>query len=418
MNALRDYITLLRTFPRFLLFGMLHMFFSSPGQTFVVSVFVPSFTVAFGLTASGFGLLYSVSTLACACLLPFFGPIIDRVNLRVYSVFVGLLMALACLVTSIANAVPILFIGVLLTRFSGQSLMTQIGGVSTIRFFGEQRGKAMAVVGLGFSLGSAALPVSLAYLIALLTWQKTMMLMAVSVLVLFIPASFMLLKKTDKFQYPVIIRPEDSMNEKEQWTRKEVLRTPFFYFVLPLVLLMPFVGTGLMIHLGRIASGKGWTLEWVTAFFVVSALTGRLTSLFMGPVVDRFSARRIFPYVLMPYVIGLLILAFGSHRLTAPFWLFFSGLGFGCLGVTASVLWAETFGVQSLGAITSLVASAQVFSSALSPVLFGWILDMDVTIKTLVLVSVALTILVTVLAFLAPAPNKRIRPTGHAVCAR
>ena len=65
---------MLRNYPRFLLFGMLHMFFSSPGQSFSVAVFVPSFTAAFGLTASGFGLQYSTATLVSACLLPFFGP--------------------------------------------------------------------------------------------------------------------------------------------------------------------------------------------------------------------------------------------------------------------------------------------------------------------------------------------------------
>jgi hypothetical protein len=79
----------------------------------------------------------------------------------------------------------------------------------------------------------------------------------------------------------------------------------------------------------------------------------------MGPVVDRYKARTVFPYVLIPYICGLIVLAWGSHAVMAPLWLFFSGLGFGCSTLTMSVLWAETFGVLSLGAITSIVASAE-----------------------------------------------------------
>ena len=174
-----------------------------------------------------------------------------------------------------------------------------------------------------------------------------------------------------------------------------------------MALLIPFVSTGLVIHLGSIAHYKGWSLEWVAACFAVSALTGRVGSFCMGPVVDRFKARTVFPYVLIPYICGLVILALGTHATMAPLWLFFSGIGVGCTNLTMSVLWAETFGVQSLGAITSLVASASVFATALSPVLFGWLIDLDVPVTVIVAGGIVLTVLVSILALLAPDPSKR-----------
>ena len=97
MNAFREYLQLLRTYPRYLFFGMWHMFYSSPGQSFAVAVFVPSLSAAFGLGAGGFGLLYSIATLASALFLPVFGPMMDRYNLRVYSVFVGAGLMIGCL---------------------------------------------------------------------------------------------------------------------------------------------------------------------------------------------------------------------------------------------------------------------------------------------------------------------------------
>ncbi len=407
MNALKEYLHLLHAYPRYLTFGVLHMFYSSPGQSFSVAIFVPSLTVAFGLSAGGFGLLYSAATLASALLLPLLGPLMDRHNLRIFSVCVGAGLALGCMVSAAATIIPLLFAGILLLRLCGQGLMTQIAAVATTRFFGDQRGKALAIVGLGFSLGTALFPVTLAFLISIFQWRPTMVLMAVSILLLFIPASLGLIKKSDPYQQPPRVTPESDETNAKEWTRKDVLKTPFFYFAVPMALLIPFVSTGLIIHIGSIADYKGWSLEWVAACLAVSAITGRIGSFCMGPVVDRYKARTVFPFVLIPYVCGLAILALGHHVATVPFWFLFSGLGVGSTNVTMSVLWAEAFGVLSLGAITSVVASAQVFATALSPVLFGWLIDLGVSITAIVAGSIALTMLVSILAFLAPEPSKR-----------
>ncbi len=407
MNAFKDYLHLLRTYPRYLIFGILHMFYSSPGQSFSVAVLVPALTAAFALSAGGFGLLYSTATLASGFVLPFFGPMMDRYNLRIYSVCVGAGLMIGCLITATATIIPLLFVGILMLRLFGQGLMTQIAGVATTRFFGDQRGKALAIVGLGFSLGFAVFPITLAFLISILDWRQTMILAAAACLFVFMPISLGLLKKTDRYQQPPQTNHESGEVEAKLWTRKDVLKTPFFYFSVPMALLIPFVSTGLIIHLGSIADYKGWSLEWVAACFAVSAITGRIGSFCMGPVVDRYKARTVFPYVLIPYICGLAILALGTHAITAPMWLFFSGIGVGCTNVTMSVLWAEAFGVQSLGAISSLVASASVFATALSPVLFGWLIDLGVPVTAIVAGGIVLTILVSILAFLAPDPSNR-----------
>lgn len=407
MTALRDYFELVKTYPRFLLFGMLHMFFSSPGQSYTVAIFVPALAASFGLGSSGFGLLYSTATLISACLIPFFGALLDRVNLRVYSICVGLLMAAGGIVTATAPNIPILFIGILALRFSGQGLMTQIAGVSTTRFFSEQRGKALAIIGLGFAFGIAALPMALAHLITAIGWQKTMMVVSGSILLIFMPISLGLLKKTDRFQHPPQTDLDTTDESNQTWTRRDVLKTPFFYFALPLALLIPFVSTGLIIHIGRIAEYKGWTMEWVAACFVVSAVVGRLGSFIMGPIVDRFTARRLFPYILIPYAFGLTVVALAKSPLAVVIWFSLSGLSAGFMIVTMSVLWAEIFGVRSLGTVTSLVASITVFASALSPFLFGWLLDHGTPVPALILASVALVVCCTFVAFMAPAPGER-----------
>ena len=67
----------------------------------------------------------------------------------------------------------------------------------------------------------------------------------------------------------------------------------------------------------------------------------------------------------------------------------------------------KKFGVRSLGAIAGVVSSAGVSASALSPVMFGWLIDHGVNIDLLILGGVILTAVVSILAFLAPPTSAR-----------
>ena len=51
----------------------------------------------------------------------------------------------------------------------------------------------------------------------------------------------------------------------------------------------------------------------------------------------------------------------------------------GVISAVWTALWAELYGVRHLGAIKSLGTSLGVFGTALSPALFGWILDADLS---------------------------------------
>ena len=406
---LNDYVQLIKRYPRYLAFSCLHIFFSSPGQSFSFALFGPPFVIAFGLGAGGFGTLYSVATLGSAALLPIAGPFIDRVNLRGYSIAVGLLMTTALLTMSMANSIPLLFAGVLLLRFSGQALMMQIGGISTSRFYGDQRGKALAIVGIGLSFGVALFPMTLAYLIDGVGWSRTLVLEALFVIFVFLPTSLGLLRRTDNFQTPPSTSSKEGDGQSVGLTRKEVLKIPFFYFAVPTGLLIPFFSTGLIIHLGSIAEHKGWDLKWVAACFIASAISSRVGAFCMGPLVDRFSARRMFRFVLIPYALALVVLGTNTHPYAAIAWLTLGGFSVGCVMVTMPALWAEMFGVRSLGAIASVVSSAGVFSSALSPALFGWLIESGLNVDMLILSGAVLAIIVTTSAFLAPTPHASTR---------
>ncbi len=261
-------------------------------------------------------------------------------------------------------------------------------------------------MGLGFSFAIALFPMTLAHLIARIGWQQTLQAMSAGVVLVFLPLSLALIRRTDRFHLPPSRSKEAPAGDSAAWTRKDVLKTPFFYLAVPITLMIPFFSTGLIIHLGKIAEHKGWSLEWAASCFIASAVMGRVSSFCIGPLVDRFTARRLFPFVLIPYVFALTFLMLHTHPYTALVWLGGAGLSFGCVSVTMPALWAEVFGVEALGAISSIVGSAGVFATALSPALFGWLLDGGLGVDQLILGGVVLAVFVSLLGLIAPAPAR------------
>ena len=63
---------------RFLLFGALLMFWTSPGQTYLISLFGDQLRHDFGLSHGDFGSIYTLATIASAAILWSAGRLVDR----------------------------------------------------------------------------------------------------------------------------------------------------------------------------------------------------------------------------------------------------------------------------------------------------------------------------------------------------
>ena len=83
-----------------------------------------------------------------------------------------------------------------------------------------------------------------------------------------------------------------------------MLRDPRFRLILPALLASPFISTGVMFHQVHLAVTKGWALEWLAACYLGYAGAKVIGSLLMGPLVDRFTAVRLFPMVLPVYALA------------------------------------------------------------------------------------------------------------------
>lgn len=371
------YLRILRGHYNYIGYGFSHYFYSSLGQTFLISVFVNYLSKDAGIDNDGFNELYGIATICSAVALSFVGGLVDKFKVRYFSIVNALLLTIFCFVISFSNNPFILFFGLLGLRLSGQGLMPLIGSTSIARYFSQQRGKALSLSTIGLSLSETIMPAIAVVLITLFGWTWSWRILGLSVLVIFIPVVFFAVDVKDAFQGG---RKKDNDGSGEDQfqtgkSRKEVLKDPVFYFLLPAVAFIPFFITGLFINHHLLEGIKGWSMEWIATCFLGYGICKVVTSFLAGPLVDRFSARKIFPFYMMPFALGMVFFLFGEHKINALAYLCLAGMSTSLMSITSTAMWTEIYGYKHLGAIKSMVTTVIVFSSALGPKIIGVFLE-------------------------------------------
>jgi len=377
----------LRSEWRFLLFGLLTAFWSCPGQTFLISLFSAELRAGFDLSHSGFSGIYTLATLTSAAILWKAGQLIDRLPLAKFVWWTTAAMSAATAAFALVTGPVTLFLGILAVRFMGQGMMTHIALTAMARRYTRARGTAVAIASMGFPLGEAMFPILLIAALPLFDWRTLWIFMGLAVAVTMLPAVSFLLRRTVSQDGHGTETLEDEDENNRHWDRSEMLRDRRFYLIAPLPIAHSAIGTGIFFHQVHIVATKGWNLEWWAVCFVIYAGAQVFGNLASGRLVDRFSARRIVPFTLMPLAAALVLLAAFDGALWAAVIMGLIGVSSGANNPVTSSLWAELYGTRHLGSIRSVAAVMMVFASALGPVLMGWAIDGGVTLGAMALVS-------------------------------
>ena len=367
------YLQFLRENSRWLLAAMLVTFSSSYGQTFFISVFAGEIRAEFGLSHSAWGGIYTLGTTISAVAMVWGGVLVDHFRVRVLGPVILIFLAISCLAMASVGAawalVPIIFA----LRFTGQGMMSHIGMVATARWFTKTRGRAMSVASLGFSFGSAVLPVIFVALLAFVDWRWLWVAAAAMALVS-APVILLLLRKERT--------PKSISNESQatgmngiHWNRANVLRHWLFWLMVPALLGPAAWSTALFFQQVHIAEVKGWThLEFV-ALFPLHVGAVIVTTIATGWFIDHFGTNRLMPYYLLPFIAGFLVIGWANSLFFAAIGMMLIGIAGGIGNTLVGAFWAEHCGTRFLGSIKAVAAAVMVFGSAIGPGVSGWLID-------------------------------------------
>lgn len=392
---------------RLLLFGFLLSFWSTPGQTFFISLFSGAIRDDLSLTHGEFGGIYSLATLISAFAIIWTGSLVDRMDLKKLCYLITLGSAIGCLVVSNSQNTTTLLIGIFLVRHIGQGLSTLTSVTTMVRYLEPVKGKATAISQTGYSLAEAVVPSIVIALMLWLGWRMTWNVTAAVMVLLMIPAIFVLLKTHEKRHTDYLEQlnrkasDSDHISRRHNWSRSQVLRDKRFYLFIPALLAHAILFTGFIFHQIHLVESKGWSLSLWGLLFIVYAGIAFLFSLVSGHLIDKYGAVKLVPIGPLPLGLGLLLLSISSESYIAVCFMILLGFSSGFVNTISGPFYSEMYGNRHLASIKSLSTALMVFSSSLSPFLLGWLFDRNVALEKLTFGGFLFVGLASLLAFYA-----------------
>ena len=361
---------------RWLAAGALLAFMSSFGQTFFISIFSDHIRTEFDLTHGMWGGIYSLGTAASALVMLWAGTLTDVFRTRAVGTFVFLLLGLACLSMAAVPNVAILVLVIFALRLFGQGMSSHLSVVAMSRWFVAERGRALSISTLGFSIGETFLPISFVFLMSFYSW-RTMWLLSFAMLILAIPVLMHLLRKERTPQSMATVTFSKGMNHRH-WSRNDLLKHPLFWFMIPALLGPSAFSTAFFFQQAHFAEIKGWEHLQLVSYFPIYAVLSVVVMFISGIALDRLGTARLLPFYQLPMVLAFACFSLAQTPAIIALGLALLAVTSGANATLPNAFWAEFYGTKHLGAIKSLAAAIMVLGSAIGPGLTGILIDFGV----------------------------------------
>lgn len=410
-RILNDYLSFFSKNFKQLTFGWLLTLFSSFGQTFLISLYVPFILADLTVSKTEFGSYYALATVLASLLLLRVGHIIDDRPVRPFTQKTILLLGISTILLSVVWSPWILFIALIGLRLGGQGLMTHISMTVMSRQFDKDRGKALSISSLGFSMGEMIFPLLMGLLVAYIGWRYTVATGALFLIFFYVSLRWINIESMDVFPVKKItfagdrnqeapLAIENTSSESGELGKRafylQMLKEKRFYILALPSFLLSFTATGFFFYQYLLAETRGWDITVYTLLFAGYGAVRLVFSLFGGILTDKYSGINLFVYHLLPMGFGAALLNFLPGYTAAVVFLLLFGVTVGTSAVVKPAIIAEIYGIHRIGQVRSLFTVVMVTSTALAPLIYGIALDMGVTFEQIGLLSFGMVLLITI----------------------
>lgn len=410
----------------------LGLFFSGPGQTYSISVFINAYITELGWSRSLISSLYSLASLTAGLSLFIIGRLIDRYGQRRMSLVIGLCLGLACLWNSATLGLVWMFIGFFMLRLFGQGSMTLIPSTLVPQWFIRRRGRAFSLMALGGFTSSALIPILNVWMIQTWDLRVTWWVWGGLLIFLFTPLSYYLIRNKpedvglspDGVSIKLLHTPNSlSVSETKEiidtelnWTLAEAKKTRTFWFILLATAIPALINTGLTFHLISILGERG--ISPLNSAFVLSlmAFVGFPVSFLAGFILERVKTNYALAFVFLGEIIALLSLNHVNSMVSVIVFGVMWGIVGGFEHITINLIWPNYYGRRHLGSIRAMASSVMIIGAALGPLPLGLAFDQWGGYTEILYLIVVIPLFGIVAALLSPNPNvikKRSTVTNH-----
>jgi len=256
----------------------------------------------------------------------------------------------------------------------------------TTSLFTQNRGKAMAVLGVEGTVARMLIPSATAWLILHYGWRGMFTVFGVVILAC-IPAIFLWLeepgtrglKPTLSFRRPAATGSQAMVMGFEGQPFGDVLRDWVFWLMLTGNLVTMVVGNGLMANIPAALQDRGFSLQTIGEVDSIATFAGIPGVLIAGVLMDRAPTARIAaPFHMVTALSAFLLMivtpTFGGQPLLLASRCLFMLAFAGALPMTAYIM-TRFFGLKAYAQIYGFMSAIQAVCMGFAPPVFGYIHD-------------------------------------------
>jgi OFA family oxalate/formate antiporter-like MFS transporter len=286
-------------------------------------------------------------------LVPVEGWLVDRFGPRAVTIAGAVLCAIGWVMNSKADTLNFLYAGQIVCGIGAGAVYGTCVG-NALKWFPERRGLAAGITAAGFGAGSALTVIPISNMIEASGYQSTFLKFGIGQgVVVFVLG--LLLRQPDAAVVAALPKPKAQLVERPQFTWLQVLRTPVFWVMYVMFVLMAAGGLFVTANLKPIAlewkvsdvpvTLMLWTMPAITFALFLDRILNGVTRPFFGWVSDKIGRENTMFIAFGAEAVGILMLSqFGTGPV--PFVLL-SGLVFFAWGEIYSLFpstCADTYG--------------------------------------------------------------------------
>ena len=392
---------------------------TSPGQTYVVSIFIESFIAELGISRSLVSTLYTLGTLVGSFVLPMVGYQLDRHGARLIVVLITALFGFACIYMGYVQNAFMLGLGFIALRMLGQGSLGLVCTNIINQWWVRRRGMVMGISGMAGSLISlGGFPNLINWLLPIYGWRSTYIFLGIILVFVMTPLAFIFFRN----------HPEDyglqpdggesgifrSRKRKQvptgwtevHWTLGQAMHTSVFWILVGSLSAISMLSTGLFFHIVSIFTDNGLTPDLAAAVFVPVAVTTALVNWGSGLLVDRVPVRVLLAIGLFFQALSLLMARSLSGITLVLIFGIVLGISSGLIRILGSVVWAMYFGRHHLGSITGFTTMITITGSAMGPMPLGIGRDLLGSYNLALIISAAIPLLLGILGLFIDDPAR------------
>lgn len=393
----------------------LAFFFSAPGQTYSISVFINYYQTERGISSTWISTGYSVATTLSGLSLIFMGRFVDRYGARRMMIVVGVLLALTTWYQSFATHIAFIFIGFFCLRYFGQGSLTLIPNSLVPQWFEKRRAFAVSLSSIGNLIATMSVPALNLWLIHVFGFETAWRLWGIALMVGFVPlvALFVFNRPED-----LKMTMENGTDDKEaieasllrlnqeSFTLREAVHTPAFWIAGFISTIASMFTTGITFHFFSIMRLRSISEETSALIIGLVAFPAFFMPLIARVILDKVAVHKVFSVTLTWIILSMAWLAWGVRdATTATLFILFYGSAIAIQSVALNVLWPNFFGRKYLGSIRGAATVFMVIGSALGPLPFGIGYDLSGQYTGVILGMMVYTAVVLCFSFFIKKPH-------------